>query len=158
MRGDLARRLDRHLVHQPIDGFKRPNCPAPQPAIGLRPRDPMASSTVRPRPGTREGPMLRDAPGPGRLARIRAAVSDALRWDDASKALLIELLVDVPLILATLRLWYLLEHPGAEPYLDRGTMRLLFWICASYPLRLPIVIPLGLALPRSPRWGRALPP
>jgi len=96
-----------------------------------------------------------DAPGPGRLARIRAAVSDALRWDDASKALLIELLVDVPLILATLRLWYLLEHPGAEPYLDRGTMRLLFWICASYPLRLPIVIPLGLALRRSPRWGRA---
>jgi class 3 adenylate cyclase len=114
----------------------------------------MATSAVQPDRGTRKGTMPGDAPRRGGLARVRAAVSDALRWDDASKALLIETLAAGPLLVYGLRCWYLIAHPEVEPYLNRDALRVLLWICAIYPLRLPIVVPLGLALRRSPRWGR----
>lgn len=114
----------------------------------------MATSAVQPDRGTRKGAMPGDAPRRGGFATVRAALSDALRWDDASKALLIEGLAAVPLLFGTWRVWYLMAHPEVEPYLNRDALRVLLWVCAIYPLRLPIVVPLGLALRRSPRWGR----
>lgn len=114
----------------------------------------MATSAVQPDRGTRKGAMPGDAPRRGGLAALRAAVSDALRWDDASKALLIEALLAPPMLVATLRAWYLMKHPEVEPYLNRDALRVLLWVSAIYLLRLPIVVPLGLVLRRSPRWGR----
>ena len=114
----------------------------------------MATSAVQPDRDRRIGAMSDEGPARGGLGRIRAAVSDALRWDDASKALLIEGLAVIPLLVYGLRCWYLIAHPEVEPYLNRDAIRVLLWICAIYPLRLPIVVPLGLALRRSPRWGR----
>src|SRR5262245_26518237 len=114
----------------------------------------MATSAVQPDRGTRKGATPGDAPKQGGLATVRAAVSDALRWDDASKALLIEALLAPPMLVATLRAWYLMKHPEVEPYLNRDALRVLLWVSAIYLLRLPIVVPLGLALRRSPRWGR----
>jgi class 3 adenylate cyclase len=115
----------------------------------------MATSAVQPERDTPKAVATPGAaPGRGGLAAVRAAVRDAMRWDDASKALLIEALAVPPILLGALRVWYLMEHPEVEPYLNRDALRVLLWVCAIYPLRLPIVVPLGLALRRSPRWGR----
>ena len=86
--------------------------------------------------------------GPGRGA------GSARRWNEAERVLCVETLVLFPLALATLRTWYLVDHPEAEPYLDPVVLRLVAWLHTAFLLRVAAIVPIGLAVRGMPRARR----
>jgi class 3 adenylate cyclase len=77
-----------------------------------------------------------------------------LAWNEAERVLFVETLVLFPLALGTLRTWYLVDHPEAEPYFDPAMLRLVAWLYTLFLLRVAVIVPIGLAIRGMPRARR----
>ena len=77
-----------------------------------------------------------------------------LAWNEAERVLFVETLVLFPLALCTLRTWYLVDHPEAEPYFDPAMLRLAALLYTLFLIRVAVIVPVGLAVRGMPRARR----
>jgi class 3 adenylate cyclase len=84
----------------------------------------------------------------------RSGAGRALAWNEAERVLFVETLVLFPLALGTLRTWYLVDHPEAEPYFDPTMLRLVAWLYTLFLLRVALIVPIALAVRSMPRARR----